>query len=88
MENYKLPRKLKKGDLVRLVNIDREGIVAEEPKGDGNVSVRIGQMITKTKEKNLMLVGDGAISVTTKDNKTYYLPNMNISHFANTIIQS
>ena len=69
VEGYKLPRKLKKGDLVRIINIDREGTVAEEPKGDGNVSVRIGQMITKTKEKNLMLVGDGAISVTTKDNK-------------------
>ncbi len=69
VENYVLPRKLKKGDLVHIVNIDRDGIVAEEPKGDGNVSVRIGQMITKTKEKNLMLVGDGAISVTTADKK-------------------
>lgn len=66
---YKLPRKLKKGDLVHIVNIDRDGIVAEEPKGDGNVSVRIGQMITKTKEKNLMLVGDGAITVTTAEKK-------------------
>ncbi|MBR5515828.1 MAG: endonuclease MutS2 [Clostridia bacterium] len=66
---YKLPRKLKKGDLVHIVNIDRDGIVAEEPKGDGNVSVRIGQMITKTKEKNLMLVGDGAITITTAEKK-------------------
>lgn len=79
-EGYKLPRKLKKGDLVKLMNIDREGVVAEEPKGDGNVSVRIGQMITKTKEKNLMLVGDGAISVTTKENK-----KLTAGNFAKTV---
>ncbi len=66
---YKLPRPLKKGDYVRVINLDKEATVVSEPSKDGRVSVRIGQMTTKTKVENLMLISDEAIKITTKDKK-------------------
>lgn len=55
-ENYVLPRKLRKGDKVYIVNIDKEGIVLDEPDNSGNVQVQAGIIKTRTKIKNLRLV--------------------------------
>ena len=57
-EDYVLPRPLKKGDAVYLMNISQEGVVLSEPDRSGNVSVQIGPVRTKTKVKNLKLMDD------------------------------
>ncbi|HHX53794.1 MAG TPA: endonuclease MutS2 [Clostridiales bacterium] len=57
-DDYVLPRPLKKGDEVILINIGTKGVVTEEPGDDGIVSVRAGIINTKTSEKNLMLASD------------------------------
>ena len=62
-EDYVLPRPLKKGDAVYLMNISQEGVVLAEPDRSGNVSVQIGPVRTKTKVKNLKLMDD-VITVT------------------------
>ncbi len=62
-EDYVLPRPLKKGDAVYLMNIGQEGIVISDPDRSGNVSVQIGSVRTKTKVKNLKLMDD-VITVT------------------------
>ena len=67
-ENYVLPRKLRKGDTVYIVNIDKEGIVLEEPDNSGNVQVQAGIIKTRTKLKNLRLVEQQAQFID-KDNK-------------------
>ncbi len=62
-EEYVLPRPLKKGDAVYLMNISQEGVVLSDPDRNGNVSVQIGSVRTKTKVKNLKLMDD-VITVT------------------------
>lgn len=62
-EEYVLPRPLKKGDAVYLMNISQEGVVISDPDRSGNVSVQIGPVRTKTKVKNLKLMDD-VITVT------------------------
>ena len=65
-EPYVLPRALRQGDRVRLVNIGKEGTVAELPDRSGNVLVQVGILKMRTKIENLrlieeksMVVGDG-----------------------------
>ena len=54
-ENYVLPRALKKGDKVYLVDIGREGVLLGDPD-KGSVMVQAGAFRTKTKIENLQLV--------------------------------
>ncbi len=70
-DDYVLPRPLKDGDAVILVNINKEGTVVGEPDKDGNVMVRAGIINTKTNIKNLMLLEDAGdrVSFTDKDKK-------------------
>ena len=53
---YKLPRDLRKGDRVYIVNIDKEGTVLELPDKSGAVLVQAGIMKTRTKLANLQLI--------------------------------
>ncbi len=55
-ENYVLPRTLRKGDTVFIVNIGKEGVLLEDPDRSGNVMVQAGIIKTRTKLKNLRLV--------------------------------
>lgn len=55
-DDYVLPRPLKRGDSVLVVDIDKKGIVAGEPDGSGNVFVQLGVMKTKVKVSRLRLV--------------------------------
>lgn len=55
-DDYVLPRKLRKGDIVYIVNIDKEGTVLEEPDSAGNVQVQAGIIKTRTKVNNLRLI--------------------------------
>ena len=67
-ENYVLPRKLRKGDTVFIVNIGKEGVVLEDPDNSGNVQVQAGIIKTRTKVKNLRLV-EQTPQFIDKDNK-------------------
>ena len=55
-EAYKLPRPLKKGDTVYLVDIDKKGVLLADPDHSGNVMVQAGIIRTKSKVENLRLV--------------------------------
>ncbi len=55
-ENYKLPRELKVGDSVLIVDIEETGMILSTKDKQGNVTVQIGLIKTKTKESNLRLV--------------------------------
>ncbi len=56
IENYVLPRDLKCGDKVYIVNIDKEGILLETPDKSGSVLVQAGILKTRTKLSNLQLI--------------------------------
>lgn len=64
-DGYKLPRPLKKGDTVLVIDIDKKGIVAGEPDGD-TVYVQIGIMKTKADVKNLRLVENEKVTYKSK----------------------
>ncbi len=68
-ENYVLPRKLKKGDSVILIDINQSATLISDPDKDGNVSVRAGIMTLKTSIKNLMLSEDGEGIIFMDENK-------------------
>ncbi len=53
---YVLPRPLRKGDRVYIVNIDKEGVVLEPPDRSGTVLVQAGILKTRTKLQNLQLI--------------------------------
>lgn len=55
-EDYVLPRPLKKGDWVRIVDLDKEVEVISEPDKKGNVQVQAGLLKTRVKLKNLRLL--------------------------------
>lgn len=59
-ERYVLPRALRKGDRVYLVNIDKEGVVLELPDRSGAVLVQAGILKTRTKLENLQLIEEEA----------------------------
>ena len=59
-EKYVLPRPLRKGDRVYLVNVGSEGIVLELPDKSGNVLVQAGILKTRTPLANLELAEDEA----------------------------
>ena len=55
-EKYVLPRDLKCGDKVYIVNIDKEGVLLETPDKSGSVLVQAGILKTRTKISNLQLI--------------------------------
>ena len=69
-ENYVLPRKLRKGDAVMIVNIGKQGVVLEEPDASGNVEVQAGIIKTRTKLKNLRLVEEQSTFTDKNDKKS------------------
>lgn len=57
---YVLPRELKLGDSVRLMDMGTKGTVISLPDASGNVGVQMGMIKTKTKLDNLELVTESA----------------------------
>ncbi len=55
-EHYVLPRELRKGDRVKLVNVGKEGVVVDLPDRSGTVLVQTGILKTRTKAENLRLI--------------------------------
>lgn len=62
-EPYVLPRALRQGDRVRLVNVGKEGTVVELPDRSGNVLVQVGILKTRTKIGNLRLLEEKSMVV-------------------------
>ncbi|MBE6621123.1 MAG: endonuclease MutS2 [Ruminococcaceae bacterium] len=67
-ENYVLPRALRKGDEVYLMDIGKQAVVISDPDRSGNVMVKAGIITTKTKVKNLKLV-ENTPTLITEDKK-------------------
>ena len=55
-KEYVLPRPLKKGDEVYLVDIDKKGVLLSDPDRSGNVQVQAGIIRTRSKVENLRLL--------------------------------
>lgn len=55
-EDYVLPRKLKKGDCVLIVDIDKTGYVLQEPDSSGNLLVQAGIIKSRVSLSNIRLV--------------------------------
>ncbi len=68
-EGYKLPRPLKVGDQVILVNLDMQGTVTATADRDGMVAVQAGVIKTKVKESELMLVDGKQVKVSESPKK-------------------
>lgn len=68
-EDYVLPRPLKKGDDVLLININKKGVLLDDPDRDGNVMVQAGIIKTRTKVSNLMLLDEDKVTFTDAQKK-------------------
>ena len=77
-ENYVLPRKLKKGDEVLIVNLGSNATLLEEPDKSGNVRVQAGILQTRVNIKNLRLV-ENTPTVTTADKKVVKASTYSVS---------
>ncbi len=60
---YELPRELAIGDEVILSNIKKQGTVKSLPDKNGNLTVEIGALTTKTNVKNIRLLGTAGVTV-------------------------
>lgn len=65
-EGYVLPRKLKRGDTVYVVDLGRKGIVSGEPDGSDFVFVQMGVMKTKMNISRLRLEEPPKVTVGSK----------------------
>lgn len=68
-EDYVLPRKLKKGDSVLIVDIDKTGYILEEPRGD-SVLVQAGIIKSRVEIGKLRLVEEKRQQVKGKTTRT------------------
>ena len=57
-EDYVLPRKLKKGDSVLVVDINKPGTILQEPDGSDTVLVQTGLIKSRVSIANLRLLGE------------------------------
>ena len=56
VENYVLPRKLRRGDEVLIVSLDRKAVLTEDPDRSGKVTVQAGIIKTKVSISDLQLI--------------------------------
>ncbi len=56
LENYKLPRKLRRGDEVYVVSLDKKGVLIEDPDRSDKVMAQIGIIKTKVRLDDLQLI--------------------------------
>ncbi len=71
LDGYVLPRPLKVGDTVLVVDINKQGTVMEVSERDGKVTVKAGIMTFRTKITNLMLEDSKKESKQTKKALAY-----------------
>lgn len=68
-EGYVLPRKLRRGDNVYVVDLDRKGIISGEPDGSDFVYVQMGVMRTKMNISKLRLIESPKVTYSNKSVK-------------------
>lgn len=59
IDEYAPPRPYRKGDRVKLADLNKNGILVGDPDSSGNVLVQIGTMKTKTNVSHLRLIEGG-----------------------------
>ena len=69
-ENYVLPRELRVGDEVLIINLNKKGVVSALPDKDGNVQITAGIIKTRTPLSNLKLIDDGGVNFTDREKRT------------------
>ncbi len=69
-ENYVLPRKLKRGDEVLIVSLDRKAVLLEDPDRSGKVQVQAGIIKTKVELTDLQLLESEEPTVSRGKTKT------------------
>ncbi|WMJ23405.1 endonuclease MutS2 [Paludicola sp. MB14-C6] len=69
-EDYVLPRKLKKGDTVLIVDIDKNGVVLEDQTNAKTVLVQAGIMKSRVDIKNLRLTETKKVNIKGKTTRT------------------
>ncbi len=69
-EDYVLPRKLRRGDTVYVVDLQRKGIISGEPDGSDFVFVQMGVMKTKMNISRLRLEEPAKVTVKNKSVKS------------------
>ncbi len=69
-ENYVLPRKLRRGDEVLIVSLDRKAVLLEDPDRSGKVTVQAGIIKTKVAISDLQLLEEQEVSVNAGGKKT------------------
>lgn len=70
MGDYKLPRPLKTGDGVIVVDLNKKGEVVSAPDNRGNVMVRVGNATMKLSSSRLMLIDGKTVICKEKEKKT------------------
>ncbi len=78
VKDYVLPRPLKKGDEVYIVDIDKKGFLVDDPDRNGNVNVQAGIIRMRTKVKNLQLV-ENKTTVIDKNKQKHTVSNYKAS---------
>lgn len=69
MGDYKLPRPLKQGDAVIVVDLNKKGEVISAPDNRGNVMVKVGNATMKLSSSRLMLIDGKTVVCKEKDKK-------------------
>ncbi len=69
VENYVLPRALRKGDEVYVVSLDKTGVLLEDPDRSDKVMTQIGIIKTKIKVSDIQLIEDGGEKKAAKKSK-------------------
>ncbi len=70
MGDYKLPRPLKTGDGVIVVDLNKKGEVVSAPDNRGNVMVKVGNATMKISSSRLMLIDGKTVVCKEKEKKT------------------
>ena len=70
MGDYKLPRALKQGDGVIVVDLNKKGEVVSAPDNRGNVMVKVGNATMKISSSRLMLIDGKTVVCKEKEKKT------------------
>ncbi len=69
MGDYKLPRPLKQGDAVIVVDLNKKGEVTSAPDNRGNVMVKVGNATMKLTSSRLMLIDGKTVVCKEKEKK-------------------
>ena len=82
MGDYKLPRELRVGDGVIVVDLNKKGEVASLPDKKGNVMVKVGNVSMKLSSDRLMLIDGKTVVVKEKKKTVSFYQERAVTSFA------